>query len=207
MIFPLRICQILALPLVPYNPTWVTTMPFKWCSVLFLIYSNQRESPIITSILFTWALWTASRRDIGSVDHITHYHILCNSALVGSTLDCWSRRFMLMQFIVQAILSYMTWAAAPILPDDRAIVLCTSSTLFCMKFPIFFLARPNINLLHILFTACSVNWTETKPGNTSYVVFIFVMVLVVPLSVLVFSYGLLIFAVKKVSSFGKRYLQ
>ncbi|KAJ8044523.1 Pineal opsin [Holothuria leucospilota] len=46
-------------------------------------------------------------------------------------------------------------------------------------------------------TACSVNWTESKPGNTSYVIFIFVMVLAVPLSTLVFSYGLLIFAVKK----------
>ncbi|XP_022096382.1 pinopsin-like [Acanthaster planci] len=49
-------------------------------------------------------------------------------------------------------------------------------------------------------TACSVDWTSSDPGDSSYIIFIFVMVLVIPLSLIVGSYTLLLYAVKKIAS-------
>ncbi|XP_033636705.1 pinopsin-like [Asterias rubens] len=49
-------------------------------------------------------------------------------------------------------------------------------------------------------TACSVNWYSNAPGTSSYIIFIFVMVLAIPLSLIIGSYSLLIYAVKKIGS-------
>nr|XP_054759895.1 pinopsin-like [Lytechinus pictus] len=48
-------------------------------------------------------------------------------------------------------------------------------------------------------TACSIAWNSNLPGDSSYIIFIFVMVLVIPFTIIIFSYGLLVYAVKKIS--------
>eukprot|EP00057_Strongylocentrotus_purpuratus_P031001 XP_783302.2 PREDICTED: pinopsin [Strongylocentrotus purpuratus] len=48
-------------------------------------------------------------------------------------------------------------------------------------------------------TACSVAWNSPSPGDTSYIIFIFVLVLVIPFGIIIFCYGLLVYAVKKIS--------
>ncbi|XP_072026865.1 rhodopsin-like isoform X1 [Amphiura filiformis] len=46
-------------------------------------------------------------------------------------------------------------------------------------------------------TACSVDWASRNPNDTSYIIFMFITILGIPLSIIFGSYALLLYAVKK----------
>ncbi|XP_071485789.1 pinopsin-like [Diadema antillarum] len=49
-------------------------------------------------------------------------------------------------------------------------------------------------------TACGIAWNSKKPGDSAYIVFIFIGILAIPLFLIIASYALLIYAVAKISS-------
>ncbi|XP_072173777.1 pinopsin-like [Diadema setosum] len=49
-------------------------------------------------------------------------------------------------------------------------------------------------------TSCAINWNSRRPSDSTYIIFIFIAILAIPLTIIIASYSLLIFAVKKIAS-------
>ncbi|OWK61042.1 Pinopsin [Lonchura striata] len=140
-----------------------------------------------------------------------HYHILTYSLAKKSLVEILERELVfvgVVSLISLAVLSYERYSTLTLChkrSDDfrKALLAVAGSWIYSLVWTVPPLLGWSSYGVEGAGTSCSVRWSSESAESTSYIICLFVFCLVVPVMVMVYCYGRLLYAVKQVGKIHK----